>query len=157
MVKNPPANAGDIRDAGLNPGSGRFPGVGKIPYRTAAPSLLCSHCCVSSCWKVPSSPQKRPGRGLTTRLIHMQLLPEFSIGSETPGQRKKASWSHQGSWRVRRTWDWLGSHLPVPHPQHDLCHPLRRVSSELLRADRRSVWLTAIALALTASPTVGIQ
>ena len=28
MVKNPPANAGDIRDAGLIPGSGRFPGGG---------------------------------------------------------------------------------------------------------------------------------
>ena len=26
MVKNLPANAGDIRDAGLIPGSGRFPG-----------------------------------------------------------------------------------------------------------------------------------
>ena len=25
MVKNPPANAGDIRDVGLIPGSGRFP------------------------------------------------------------------------------------------------------------------------------------
>ena len=28
MVKNPPANAGDIRDAGLVPGSGRCPGGG---------------------------------------------------------------------------------------------------------------------------------
>ena len=28
VVKNPPANAGDIRDACLIPGSGRFPGVG---------------------------------------------------------------------------------------------------------------------------------
>ena len=26
MVKNPPANAGDIRDVGLIPGSGRSPG-----------------------------------------------------------------------------------------------------------------------------------
>ena len=26
MVKNPPANAGDIRDTGLIPGSGRSPG-----------------------------------------------------------------------------------------------------------------------------------
>ena len=25
VVKNPPGNAGDIRDAGLTPGSGRFP------------------------------------------------------------------------------------------------------------------------------------
>ena len=28
MVKNPPANTGDIRDAGLIPGSGRVPGGG---------------------------------------------------------------------------------------------------------------------------------
>ena len=28
MVKNPPANAGDERDAGLIPESGRFPGGG---------------------------------------------------------------------------------------------------------------------------------
>ena len=28
VVKNPSANAGDARDAGLIPGSGRFPGVG---------------------------------------------------------------------------------------------------------------------------------
>ena len=28
MIKNPPANAGDARDSGLNPGSGRSPGVG---------------------------------------------------------------------------------------------------------------------------------
>ena len=27
-VKNPPANAGDIRDSGLNLGSGRSPGEG---------------------------------------------------------------------------------------------------------------------------------
>ena len=28
VVKNPPANAGDIRDSVLNPGSGRCPGGG---------------------------------------------------------------------------------------------------------------------------------
>ena len=28
VVKNPPANAGDIRDAGLIPGLGRWPGGG---------------------------------------------------------------------------------------------------------------------------------
>ena len=30
VVKNPPANAGDIRAMGLIPGSGRFPGAGTI-------------------------------------------------------------------------------------------------------------------------------
>ena len=29
MVKDPPANAGDARDVGLIPGSGRYPGGGK--------------------------------------------------------------------------------------------------------------------------------
>ena len=28
VLKNPPANAGDVRDKGLVPGSGRFPGGG---------------------------------------------------------------------------------------------------------------------------------
>ena len=28
VIKNPPANAGDIRDAGLIPGSGRYTGEG---------------------------------------------------------------------------------------------------------------------------------
>ena len=28
VVKNPPTNAGDVRDAGSIPGSGRFPGGG---------------------------------------------------------------------------------------------------------------------------------
>ena len=28
VIKNPPANAGDIRDVGLSPGSGRSPGGG---------------------------------------------------------------------------------------------------------------------------------
>ena len=28
VVKNPPANAGDVRDVALIPGSGRFPGGG---------------------------------------------------------------------------------------------------------------------------------
>ena len=28
MEKNPPANAGDIKDAGLNPHLGRSPGIG---------------------------------------------------------------------------------------------------------------------------------
>ena len=28
VVKNPPPNTGDLRDTGLIPGSGRYPGVG---------------------------------------------------------------------------------------------------------------------------------
>ena len=41
MVKNLPANAGDTKDAGLIPGSGRSPGVGNgNPLQ-------------HSCWKIP--------------------------------------------------------------------------------------------------------
>ena len=32
MVKNPPVNAGDLRDAGLISGLGRSPGVGKATH-----------------------------------------------------------------------------------------------------------------------------
>ena len=42
MVKNPPANAGDIRDGGSIPGLGRFPGGGHI-------SLL-QHSCLEDPW-----------------------------------------------------------------------------------------------------------
>ena len=32
VVKNPPANAGDKRDSGLTPGSGRCPGSNPLQY-----------------------------------------------------------------------------------------------------------------------------
>ena len=32
VVENPPAKAGDVRDAGSVPGSGRFPGEGKLEW-----------------------------------------------------------------------------------------------------------------------------
>ena len=44
-VKNPPVHAGDVGDAGLIPGSGRFPGKGNgnpLQY---------------SCWKIPWTEQ----------------------------------------------------------------------------------------------------
>ena len=37
VVKNPPANAGDIRDAGLIPGSGRSLGRGKATHPVFLP------------------------------------------------------------------------------------------------------------------------
>ena len=39
VVRNPPANAGDIRDKGLIPGSGRFPGGGGNKWQ-ATPVFL---------------------------------------------------------------------------------------------------------------------
>ena len=40
MVKNPPANAGDLRDAGLTPGLGRSPG-GREGMATNSTVLAC--------------------------------------------------------------------------------------------------------------------
>ena len=40
MVKNPPANARDIRDAGSIPGSGRSPGALRLSEFTFLPGLL---------------------------------------------------------------------------------------------------------------------
>ena len=48
VVKNPPANAGDIRDVGLIPGSGRFPGG-----RHGTHSSILA-------WKIPQT--EEPGR-----------------------------------------------------------------------------------------------
>ena len=44
VVKNLPANAGDVRDSGLTPGSGRSPGVGNDNHS----SILA--------WKIPGEP-----------------------------------------------------------------------------------------------------
>ena len=48
MLKNPPANAGDARDTGSIPGSGRSPGEGN----GNPPSILA--------WKIPWT--EKPGR-----------------------------------------------------------------------------------------------
>ena len=44
VVKSPPANAGDMRDTGLIPGSGRSPGEGKggLPYSSDGKESACS-------------------------------------------------------------------------------------------------------------------
>ena len=47
MVKNPPANAGDVRDTAWIPGSGRSPGVGVATHS----SILA--------WKIPRT--EEPG------------------------------------------------------------------------------------------------
>ena len=47
MVKNPPASVGDVRDKGLIPGSGRYPGG-----RHGHSSILA--------WKIPRT--EEPGR-----------------------------------------------------------------------------------------------
>ena len=82
VVKNPPANAGDVRDRGLIPGSGRSPGgghgnslqcsclenpqgqrslVGNCPWgreevdTTEETWHACTHSCVPSIWQPPST------------------------------------------------------------------------------------------------------
>ena len=48
VVKNPPANAGDVRDVGSIPGSGRSPGEGMVTHS----SILA--------WRIPWT--EEPGR-----------------------------------------------------------------------------------------------
>ena len=48
MVKNLPANAGDIRDAGSVPGSGRSPGAMNIGVHVSLSILLSLVCMPSS-------------------------------------------------------------------------------------------------------------
>ena len=52
MVKNPPVNAGDIRDPGSIPGSGRSPGEGDGKGMATHSS--------SVAWKIPWT--EKPGR-----------------------------------------------------------------------------------------------
>ena len=60
LVKNPPANAGDIRDGGSTPGLGKSPGGGHI-------SLL-QHSCLENPWteeygRLQSIGSERVGHG----------------------------------------------------------------------------------------------
>ena len=61
MVKNPPANAGDERDAGLIPGLGRSPGgVHGNPLRY-------------SCWRIPMD------RGAWQATVHRVTESDMAI------------------------------------------------------------------------------
>ena len=64
MVKNPPANAGNLRDTSLIPGSGRSPGVGHgIPLQ-------------SSCLKNPMD------RGAWWATVHRQVHKDLDMPEE---------------------------------------------------------------------------
>ena len=70
MVKNPPANAGDARDAGSIPGSGRSPGG-----RNGNPLQY-------SCLEIPEIEElgRLPSIGLQrVRHTHMLLLANLSV------------------------------------------------------------------------------
>ena len=49
VVKNPSANAGDARDVGSIPGSGRSPGEGNVSGRKQLPCLSLDLACMLHC------------------------------------------------------------------------------------------------------------
>ena len=59
VVKNPPANARDIRDMGLIPGSGRFPGGGNSTLlQYSLEKAMAPHSSILA-WKIPRT--EEPG------------------------------------------------------------------------------------------------
>ena len=66
LVKNPPANAGDTRDMGSIPGSGRSPGIGNGNHS----SILA--------WKIPQT--EEPG-GLLS--VGLQRVRQDSVTNTT--------------------------------------------------------------------------
>ena len=85
MVKNPPANAGDIRDVGSIPESGRFPGEGNsnpLQY-----SCLGNPMARGACWAIAkesdTTEQKQllPLPAVLGRIIHSSELWPFFLSS----------------------------------------------------------------------------
>ena len=70
VVKSPPANAGDIRDAGLIPGSGRSPG-----QEDPLEKEMATHFSIPA-WRIPW--KEEPGR-------------LYSVGSQSQTQLKRLS------------------------------------------------------------------
>ena len=93
VVKNPPANAGDIRDSVLNPGSGRCPGGGhgnplawRIPW-TEEPGGL---------WSIALQSQTRLKQlstyAHTKCKIYRQLIRKPSSAINAKKWRKTTEW-----------------------------------------------------------------
>ena len=84
MVKNPPANAGDIRDAGLIPGLGRSPGGGHgNPFQYSCLENLHGQ------WSLAGySPWDCTESDMTEQLSTVQdfsALPYFLVKQKVPG------------------------------------------------------------------------
>ena len=68
VVKNPPANAGDVRDTGSVPGSGRYPGGGHgnpLQYSCLENSMD------RGAWWLPSMGSQRVGHDLATLTVSL--------------------------------------------------------------------------------------
>ena len=107
VVKNLPASAGDIRDAGSIPGLGRSPRFKKWP---SAPQY--------SSWKIPWT--EEPG-GLQ------------SIGSQN-SLTQLSNWAHSLASNIINSMGRLASHIVssgyglVPFPQHRNCCPTNKLN-----------------------------
>ena len=87
MVKNPPANAGDIRDMGFIPGSGRSPRVGNdnpLQY-----SFLENPMGRGVCW-VTTHMSQRVGH---KRATEPACMPSFSEDSQMMSSKRESTYT----------------------------------------------------------------
>ena len=83
VLKNPPANAGDIRDAGLIPGSGRSPGGGH--------GHLLQHSCLENCMDREAGGQQSMGSKELGMTEVTQLACMYQMQADTKRLVRKIS------------------------------------------------------------------
>ena len=93
VVENPPASAGDIRDTGLIPGSGRSPGGGH--------DHQLQHSCLENCmdrgaWSAPMNGVEESWMWLTTH-THSKNLWRTVVLSKMLERRNRNFFGHSGS------------------------------------------------------------
>ena len=85
MVKNPPANAGEVRDTGSIPGSGRYPGGGhgKPPQYACLENPMDREAWQATVYRVTKS--RTRVKGLSTHIWNhlLSLLRHSQHGSQT--------------------------------------------------------------------------
>ena len=99
VVKDPPASAGDVKDAGSIPGSGRSPGVGngnllhilalKFPWAEEPGGLQ-------------SKEPQRVGHDLPTKYNNNNICNRMSKGRRSVLRSEEARASGLGIWRLCR-------------------------------------------------------
>ena len=100
VVKNPPANAGDIRDMSSIPGSGRSPGGG---HGNPCPSIVA--------WRIPWT--EEPGGLWSIALQSQTRLKQLSTYAHTKCKiyrqliRKPSSAINAKKWRKTTEWERL--------------------------------------------------
>ena len=104
MVKNPPADTGDIRDVGLIPGSGRSPREGK-GYPLQLEKAMAPHSSTLA-WKIPWTEEPDGLQSMGSRRVDMteRLHFHFSLSSIGEGNGNPFQCSCLENLRDRGAW-----------------------------------------------------